>query len=426
MRICIIGAGFTGLGVAYYLSKEHDITLIDSEKNAGGLAQGFKADGWNWYLDKLVHHWFATDEHALELVRNVGMGDRIILRETKSSCFKDGKIAELDSALSLLKFPFLNFFNRLRTGAVMAYFRTQSNWKKYENETSYDLLKKLMGKESFEVIWKPLFEGKFGKYADKVNGAFIWARINPRTKKLAYVKGGFQEFIDKIVVKLKEKGVKIILNKRVDKIERKGEKFIVDMGKKEEFDIVVAAIPLQKMLKITNGFPESYCQEMMKLKSLSCQYLILETEKSIIGDSYWLNINENGFPFMLLAEHTNFAGRKNYGNKCLTYVGKYLEKEDALSKLSKEELLEKAEPFLKKINNGFSIKDVKRSWLFRFDDAQPILPLGYSKIMPSIKTPIKGLYSGNMNHIYPWDRGTNNALEIAKRIVKSIEKDYSP
>jgi len=431
MKIGIIGGGFTGLGTAFYLLesglKNSEIVLIEKDDSVGGLASGFKASGWDWYLDKLVHHWFSTDKYVLELVKKVGLGNKIIIKNTKSSCFKDGKIAELDSPLSLLKFPFISFLSRLRTGIVMAYFRLQGKegWKKYEGETSYNLIKKLMGLESFNVIWKPLFEGKFGKYAEKVNGAWIWGRINPRTKSLVYVEGGFQNFLNKVKEYLKNKGIKIILNSEVKKVEKKHRKFIIHLKNRKvtklEFDIVVMAVPFSVFLNVVEGLPKDYVKEISKLKSIASQYLILETEKSIIGDTYWLNINESKFPFMLLADHTNFVGKKGYGGRHITYVGKYLENSDKLYKLNKQQLLKKIEPYLKQVNKEFSLKWIKRSWLFRFDNSQPLLPLNYSKKMPSIKTPIKNLYVANMFHIYPWDRGTNNALEIAKKVTKIVE-----
>src|SRR3989338_7086800 len=170
MKVGIIGGGYSALGAAHYLNKEGvmDITIIESESHLGGLASGFKRENWKWPVEKLIHHWFTTDSYALSIAKDLGLGEKLIIKDTKSSCFYNGKIAELDSALSLLKFPFLSFFNRIRLGAVMAYLRFDGNYLKYEKETSYSFIKRSMGQQVFKVLWEPLFQGKFGKYAEQV------------------------------------------------------------------------------------------------------------------------------------------------------------------------------------------------------------------------------------------------------------------
>jgi len=47
--------------------------------------------------------------------------------------------------------------------------------------------------------------------------------------------------------------------------------------------------------------------------------------------------------------------------------------------------------------------------------AQPVPLLNHSRHIPSIETPLKGLYFASMSQVYPWDRGTNFAVEIGRR-----------
>ena len=35
-----------------------------------------------------------------------------------------------------------------------------------------------------------------------------------------------------------------------------------------------------------------------------------------------------------------------------------------------------------------------------------------------LKTPIPGLYWASMSHVYPWDRGTNYAVEIGHKVAQ--------
>ena len=73
MRVAIIGAGFTGLTAAWELIKKgHQVTIFEKETQPGGLAIGFKEDGWAWSLEKHYHHIFESDKFIQRL--SVGGG----------------------------------------------------------------------------------------------------------------------------------------------------------------------------------------------------------------------------------------------------------------------------------------------------------------------------------------------------------------
>ena len=72
-------------------------------------------------------------------------------------------------------------------------------------------------------------------------------------------------------------------------------------------------------------------------------------------------------------------------------------------------------PALKRINPDFEPRWVKKYWLYRTKYAQPVPELNHSKKIPPIETPFPGLYFASMSQVYPWDRGTNFAVEIGRR-----------
>ena len=61
---------------------------------------------------------------------------------------------------------------------------------------------------------------------------------------------------------------------------------------------------------------------------------------------------------------------------------------------------------------------IKKKWLFRTRYGQPIPSVMHSKNIPAIQTPMKGVYLATMSQIYPWDRGTNFAVEIGQRAAR--------
>jgi protoporphyrinogen oxidase len=139
---------------------------------------------------------------------------------------------------------------------------------------------------------------------------------------------------------------------------------------------------------------------------------------------YWFNLPKSaGFPFLALVEHTNFLPKEKYGGDNLLYCGDYLETDHEYFKLTKEELLERFLPALKRINPEFRPDWVRESWLFRTNYAQPVPLVNHSRNIPAIQTPISGLYFASMSQVYPWDRGTNFAVQIGRKTARLILSD---
>jgi hypothetical protein len=81
-------------------------------------------------------------------------------------------------------------------------------------------------------------------------------------------------------------------------------------------------------------------------------------------------------------------------------------------------------PHLKKINPMFSFSWVKKSWVWQAPFAQPIVTTNYSRNIPSLITPLPGIYLANIQQVYPWDRGTNYAVELGSKVADRIVLDF--
>ncbi len=125
---------------------------------------------------------------------------------------------------------------------------------------------------------------------------------------------------------------------------------------------------------------------------------------------------------MAIVEHTNFMDKKNYNNEHLIYLGNYKSPADPYFLMTKEEMLKKFDPYLKRINPNY-YKNIIGFELFKAPFAQPIIPINYSKILPGFKTPLKNVYLANIEQVYPWDRGTNYAVELGQKVVKLINNE---
>ncbi|MCX6055676.1 MAG: NAD(P)/FAD-dependent oxidoreductase [Chloroflexi bacterium] len=423
-NIAVVGAGFGGLSAAYDLAKAgHTVTIFENESTPGGLAGGFKEPGWDWSVEKFYHHWFTSDRHMFELFRELGLESKVLIRSPKTVMFFNDKFYPFDSYSSALLYPGLGFgFNKIRFGLVGIFLRLTKKWQPLEKATVEEWMRKWAGERVYDQMWQPMVVGKFGEhFARLVNMAWMWARLHARSTKLATYQGGFQSFADDFSAILQKMEVRIRFNTKVEKI-LIGEENRVDLVTSagvEQFDQVLVTLSPAQMAKMTPQLPDEYLKGLLDLKNLGAVVLTISIKQPLSREGYyWYNLPKSaGFPFLALVEHTNFLPKEHFGGENLIYCGDYLENDHEYFKLTKEELLAKFLPSFKRINPEFNPNWVNRSWLTKADFAQPVPMVNHSKNIPAIATPISGVFFASMSQVYPWDRGTNFAVEIARKAV---------
>ncbi|MBI5932390.1 MAG: NAD(P)/FAD-dependent oxidoreductase [Chloroflexi bacterium] len=423
MKIAIIGAGYGGMAAAYDLRKAgHEVVIFESAEFVGGLASGFKEPHWDWSVEKFYHHWFQSDSAMLGLIRELGWEDKVRFPRPLTVMYHDGRFYPFDSILKALLFPGLGFgLDKIRFGFVGLFLRLTNNWRALEQVTADAWMMKWAGRRVYEKMWKPLLVGKFGPFYRDVNMAWMWARIKARSTRLGTFEGGFQRFADLFADRLRAMGVEIRLGAAVKSIKRDAAKgLVVDA---EAFDKVLVTTSPSLMAKMCPDLPEEYLQGLLELKSMGAVVMTLSLTRQLSSEGYyWFNLpKESGFPFLALVEHTNFVPPENFGGDRIVYAGDYLEHGHEYFSLSDEELLEKFLPAFKKINPEFERDWVKKMWVYKTNYAQPVPLLGHSKNIPAIQTPVDGLYFASMSQVYPWDRGTNFAVEIGRRAARMMK-----
>lgn len=444
MKVAIIGAGPAGLAAAYDLTKAGQaVTLFEAAPTVGGLASGFKAPHWEWSLEKFYHHWFQTDSSILGLIDELGWRDQVLFPRPFTVIYYQGKFHPFDSMFTNMPLFLLRHFSLLdviRFGVAGAYLRFSPWWQPLEKVTADEWCRRWFGPHLHHVFWRPLLVSKFGdENLPVVNMAWLWARLHARTTRLGTFVGGFQAFLDKLAEVVKRQGAEIKLNGAVTGIGSR-DSSTQDGGATQggaaesgvtvetaegcfNFDVVISTSSPALMAKITPDLPADYSARLRKLKSMGAVVIVLALDRQLT-QFYWHNLpKEAGFPFLALVEHTNYMSPEHYGGDHLVYCGDYLNPDHEYFKLSKEELLEKFLPALKRFNPAFERSWVKDSWLWKTAYAQPVPPINHSQNIPPLRTPIRGLYFASMSQVYPWDRGTNFAVEIGRRVAAMVLGD---
>lgn len=424
MKVAVLGAGFTGLTAALRLLQAgHQVILIEKEDAPGGLAGGFTRNGWEWTLEKAYHHWFTNDYSALNLAKEVKQ--KVIVVRPKTDIHVNGQITTLDSPTSLLKFSHLSILDRLRMGLVTLYLKLINNSTYLEKQLALKWLRKFMGQKPTSLIWEPLFTGKFGNFRESISLTWFWARIKKRTPSLAYPEGGFKTFAEKLAEKIKNLGGEILLNTQVLEVKEEKDQCIVKTSSTTFIvDKVISTFPSPIFIKVTKNLPQSYIKQISSIPHLHALNLILVIKKPFFKKTYWLNITDTKFPFLVLAEHTNFMSSQHYNGDHLLYIGNYLPEGHPFLKMSAKDLLAVFDPYLKKINPTYQSSVIDyQSYFAPF--AQPIVSTSYKQQMPKFHTPLANIYLANLDMVYPWDRGTNYAIELGEKIAKIINEEHS-
>ena len=434
MKIAIIGGGIAGLAAAYDLAQDgnHTIHIYEAAPQVGGLATGFRGrDTWDWPLERFYHHIFTNDDAIIKLTAEIGASHLLEIHRPITAMHYQGENYPFDTPLRLIQFPHLPLHIKLRMGAVLAFLKYWPNppWRSYDRLLADPWLARWMGDRGYRALWQPMLEGKFGSHFQDVNLAWFWARIYKRTPQLGYYRGGFQGFVDALAEKVRERKVIIETQTPVEQIAPDpagGFQVAVAERPSTHYDAVLSTVSPRLMGKLTPAMPSQYLQQLAELRSMGAVVLTIALDRPLLTDgSYWVNVPKaEKLPFLALVEHTNMVDPAHYAGDHLIYLGNYLDPAHPYFSMSQDELLAEFLPAITRFNPAFQPAWVTGAWLHKEAYAQPVPVQGYADRIPDIRTPLPGLYFASMSQVYPWDRGTNYAVEMGRRVAEMIKRDW--
>jgi protoporphyrinogen oxidase len=328
------------------------------------------------------------------------------------------------TGIATLNYPGLSLLNRVRMGAVGAYLKfIARDWRALERTTAAAWTRRWMGERAYRAFVLPLIEGKFGPYTEEVNMAWLWARLKARSFQLGYFVGGFQAFVDALLASVRRLGVTVTLSTPVSDLAplpAGGWRVTSALAGAEEFDAVIVTGSPGLLGKLAPQLPPAYLGQLKGLRSMGAVVMTIALRHPLTDGLYWVNLPKDQFPFLALVEHTNFIEPEHYGGDHLVYCGDYLDPSHEYFRLSQDELLERFLPALKDVNPRFERSWVRAAWLHREPYAQPIVPVDHARNIPPLATPLPGLFWASMSQVYPWDRGTNFAVELGRDVAREV------
>jgi protoporphyrinogen oxidase len=435
MRVAVVGGGVAGLAAAYRLLQGgHEVALFEAAPELGGLVRTFDAGGEP--LEAFYHHLFTTDTTIIDLINELGMGDRLVWKDSKVGFFHGDRIWNFVTPLDLLRFRPLPLIDRVRLGLAGLYLRRQNDWHRYESITAWEWIRRYAGRKSLDVVWGPLLRGKFADQAEEVAMAWLWSKIHLRfssrksglgqREQLGYLMGSFGVYIRELERRIRA-AAHVETSAPVSKITvssgGRADGLELEDGRRWQADAVIACVPSERFLPMAPSLGAEYERRVRAARWQWALCYVLALKQSL-SPIYWLNISDADTPFIAVIEHTNFIEKERYGGLNLIYLSNYLTPNHPWLSLSDEELDDLYLPHLTRINPRFNRDWIVDRWVFKGPNAQPVIRCNYRDDLPDHRTPVPGLYLANMQQIYPEDRGQNYSIRMGEQVAAMAVQDW--
>lgn len=435
VKIGIIGGGAAGLSAGYHLSKQGvKVHLFERDMTLGGLAGSFMLGGG--FVEKYYHFICLPDHTYQTMLKDLGLAHLLRWRLTDMGQYIDGKLLSFGRPLDLLFFPHLSWKDKIRFALAIMKIKSApwDNWKQIENIPVERWLQDTFGENVFHTLHEPLIRLKFGDYRKKLSAAWMWARIHrlgkSRTKirqreKVGYVEGGSQIIMDALGEEIRKRGGTITLGAGVERllIEDGRVAGIVADGKEHRFDAVVSTVPLPAFLRLIPASLEgSYWSALRSIESIGVMCVFLRI-KGRLTKYFWTNVNDPSIELAGVIEYTNLNPLPHLGGDSIIYLPQYLPSTAEKFSRPNEQIIAEYLGYLRKINPAFSEDQVKEAFVFRDKYAQPICEVGFSKDIPDMRSPLKGLYLTDSSQLHPDDRTINNSLGLGLSAASMIMTD---
>ncbi|MFC5143230.1 NAD(P)/FAD-dependent oxidoreductase [Streptomyces aureoversilis] len=433
--VIVVGAGFTGLSAALELAElGHSVQLLERDPDIGGLAGTFTVGERR--LERFYHHWFASDEEMLRLCARLGISDLMEPHLTRTGMYYANSVYRLSKPLDLLRFAPLPLVDRLRLGLLTVRAQRVRDWRLLEHRTAEEWLVSLGGRRVYDVVWRPLLEGKFGDHAAEVGATWMWTKLHLRggsrtrsgSETLYYLRGGSDVLLTALRKRLADHGVDIRTDtavrgvvtdgRRVTGVRTGGGEFLPARRVLLTVAPELAAGMLEEQSDTHPSVPP-LLRQLRRIRYLANICLVLENNRPL-SDTYWLNVNDPSFPYVGVIEHTNMDDPARYGGRHIVYLSKYLPADAELYRMDDEQVFEHSLPYLRRMFPGFDRSWVDAHHVWRADHAQPVITPGYTRVMPPVQSRVTGLYLAGMAQVFPEDRGTNYAVRDGRRAGRLI------
>ncbi len=416
-KIVILGGGLSGLAAGEILSKHFKILILESSPYLGGLAANFKHNNRN--IPKYYHHVIKSNKFTQKYLKEFGNVEELDWKKINVAIGINQKLYNINNPFNLLKFKYLNFYEKIRFGLFGLYTIFLMNPNKIEEGLDAETwLNKYAGKAVTKKIFYHLYSrNKFNIPLNQISAKQFANRLYEKEvyDYFSFPKESYQGIIDNLEKSIIKSNSKIKLNSKITEINLK-DKYIIESNKKIKYDILINSIPFPEFIKLSKNLPKEYKNQLSKVKYCPAVGLCFATEDFLDKKNYWINLFDERIHMIM--QHSILCDiYKEKINWCLRYGGSEQDLNLTEEKIKKE--------YLSIIKKYFPKSKIKWAKVFKTKYAEPIYDINYHKYQPSYKTPIKWLYFTGIQLTYPKIRTMNVALESGIKTANIILQEHT-
>ncbi|KVP76471.1 hypothetical protein WJ94_17585 [Burkholderia ubonensis] len=423
-HIAVLGAGPMGLGVAYQLVKDgRKPVIFEADDRVGGMAACFDFGGLS--IERYYHFHAISDHAFLKVLQELGLEDKMHWRETKMGYFYRNRVQPWGNPIALLKFKGLSLTAKIRYGLHAFLCTRRDDWKPLDKLEATGWIRRWVGEEAWEVLWRRLFDYKFYDYARSLSAAWIWSRVrrigrsryNLFKEKLGYLDGGSETLLEGMRRYIEENGGEFRLGTPVTKVSIDGGKVtgVEAGGQVHAFDKVISTIPLPYVPRVMPDLPEDILAKFASVKNVAVVCVIAKLRKPVT-ENFWLNTNDPDMDIPGIVEYTNLRPLDAH----VVYVPFYVPGEHPVYQQSDSVFIDKVKRYLMRINPAIAPDDFIDIRASRYRFAQPVCEPGFADRLPPIQLPVQGLLVADTSYYYPEDRGISESIGLAREMARMV------
>jgi len=418
----VVGAGPMGLVCALELLKRGEsVEIFEHDDRIGGMSASFDFDGLQ--IERFYHFICKSDEPMFELLRELGIFDKLRWTDTKMGLYCDGRLYAWGTPRALLSFDRLGWIDKLRYALHVLYTKNVRDWSALDRVGAVAWLKKWLGERTWRVLWQRLFELKFYEYSDQLSAAWLGTRIKRVAlsrksvfqESLGFIEGGSATLLERLRETIERLGGRIHLRAPVQRVVTDAGRVrgLVVAGQEHAFSRIISTVPLQYVPRLAPDLPADFVARIAAIQNIPVVCVVLKLKQRLSGN-FWMNICDDGIDIPGVIEYSNL----NPGSgPAIVYAPFYMPKTHPKYARDNAAFIAETLDYLPRLNPAFTRDWVLRTHCHRYEFAQTISPPGFYGMLPPMRTPIDGLFMADTSYYYPEDRSISESARVGRELA---------
>lgn len=255
MRVAVVGGGISGLGAAWFLSRQgHDVHLYEASSRLGGWVHSERVNGYLFeYGPRSFRLAGSRGAQVLAWMKELGLEKELLFPEScaqRRFLYLNKKVRPLPhNLLSTLTSPFLPALVRAGCKRLLSWSKTE------EDESIASYCRRHFGEEALRLFADPLITGIYAGDPEQLSVRSCFPKRGKSPQRLPAPFFSFGEGMGRLIQVLGERcRAEMHLSTPVQAVRASGKgATILASQKEEEFDHVVLTVPGHAAGKMLGG-----------------------------------------------------------------------------------------------------------------------------------------------------------------------------